>query len=276
MGRFQIFIYSNDLGYLILVPLLWWLLNLRSWYLIGRELFSKGKLRTPVIRLLWSLYCHNRLLHRHFLEATEPATLDSQGNLPFVVWGWWGARLSYAMEFFPSVIFWNVMRSWHVLQITYFCTYWRIFKKLNFAWVIYSLVTLNFQLVSLRSEGSGRVSSFPQLSSGSFLRVLFTGTVGVHWRMLMFGTWTGQMERTVHSFLLCTVCLSSLFVLNSCRIQSLGIHGFGATRRQSSLLSGHFSFREKFACFLKEMVVSWAFSRHYVAGMTFRRFRCES
>lgn len=32
---------------------------------------------TPMIQILWSLYCHNRLLHRHFLEATEPATLYS-------------------------------------------------------------------------------------------------------------------------------------------------------------------------------------------------------
>lgn len=40
-----------------------------------------------------------------------------------MVWGWWGARLSYVMEFFPSAAFWNVMKSCHALQITYFCTH---------------------------------------------------------------------------------------------------------------------------------------------------------
>lgn len=94
-------------------------------FLISHEkgVVWKGEFPTPMIQILWSLYCHNRLLLRHFLEAAEPASLYSQGNLPFVVWGRWGARLSYVMECFPPATFWNVMKSCHALQITYFCTH---------------------------------------------------------------------------------------------------------------------------------------------------------
>lgn len=173
--------------------LLRWRLNLPSWCLIGRELLCKGESPTPVIQIFWSLYCHNRLPHRHFLEAAEPATLYSYGNLPFAVWGWWGPRLSYVTEFFPSAVFWNVMKSWHALQITYFYTHLSITKKKKIELCLgHSLVTLNFP-VSLESEGAAvSVVSLPHCSSVSFSHVSLIEAVEVSGRMLTLRAPAGQ------------------------------------------------------------------------------------
>lgn len=107
-----------------------------------------------------------------FSGSNRACNLIFLGKPPFCGLGLVGGLAeSYGMEFFPSATFWNVMKSCHALQITYFqityfCTHLKIFFLIGLC-LGHSLVSLNFQLVNLLLEGVV-----------SFSRVSFIETVG--------------------------------------------------------------------------------------------------
>lgn len=177
-----------------------------------------------------------------------------------MVWGWWGAWLSYVMEFFPSAIFWNVMKSWHAVQITYFCTHLKtFFFFVSELCLGHSLVTLNFR--QLQSERAAALCPSHCRVAPCLLRVSFIG--GYRCPLKKARVWDTdrtKQSRTVR-FCLCVRLPFSLVLLNSCRIQVLVICICGATWKCLSHLSVHlFVTREKFTCSLK-VTVSWALIR---------------
>lgn len=144
--------------------LLWWRLNLHTYCLIGRQLLWEGQFPTPNHTDIMISVLSKQAAASAFSGSNRASNLIFLGKPPLCGLGLVGGpRLSYVMEFFPSAIFWNVMKSWHALQITYFCTHLRISKKKKNQTLPRSFpCSLSFQ-VSLGAEGAAVVPSLPSL-----------------------------------------------------------------------------------------------------------------
>lgn len=176
-----------------------------------------------------------------------------------MVWGWWGAWLSYVMEFFPSAIFWNVMKSWHAVQITYFCTHLKTFFFVSELCLGHSLVTLNFR--QLQSERAVGLCPSPCIVRGGCSCPLRNACV--------WDTNGTKQSRTV-PFCIWIRLPFSLVLLISCQIRVLVICICGATWKCLSYLSVHlFVTREKFTCSLKVTCFLSSYQTH-VTGMAFK------
>ena len=162
------------------------------------------------------------------------------------------------------------MKSWHTVQITYFCTHLKtfFFFLVSELCLGHSLVTLNLR--QLQSERA--VGLCPSLHSAAPCPspcIVYGGCRCPLRNAYVWDTNRTKQSRTV-PFCIWIRLPFSLVLLISCRIRVLVLCICGATWKCLSYLSVHlFVTREKFTCSLKVTCFLSSYQTH-ITGMAFK------